>query len=96
MACMCGDSHCFWCGPAQGNHKCFVCGKWDDDGGCDNPGRCRAEEESRSREAKVEEKANLPDWSKQCTNCEAKPVVPATGLCGPCTFGEAETAGGNW
>lgn len=38
----------------------------------------------------------LQDWSRGCETCGAKPVVMATGLCGPCTFGEAETAGGNW
>lgn len=37
-----------------------------------------------------------PDWSKECENCGATPIVLATGMCGPCTFGEAETANGNW
>ena len=37
-----------------------------------------------------------PDWTGKCENCGASPIVPATGLCGPCTFGEADTAGGNW
>jgi hypothetical protein len=37
-----------------------------------------------------------PDWGGQCEVCGASPIVPATGMCGPCTFGEAETAGGNW
>lgn len=37
-----------------------------------------------------------PDWATPCLNCGAKPTVPCTGLCGPCTFGEAETSGGNW
>lgn len=37
-----------------------------------------------------------PDWETKCMNCGAVPVVPATGMCGPCTFGEAETIGGNW
>ncbi len=37
-----------------------------------------------------------PDWTGKCENCDQSPVVTATGLCGPCTFGEAETAGGNW
>lgn len=37
-----------------------------------------------------------PDWERQCFNCEETPIVPVTGMCGPCTFGEAETAGGNW
>ena len=44
-----------------------------------------------SAEASVE-----PDWTAECIVCKAKPVVPITGMCGPCTFGEAETAGGNW
>lgn len=30
MACMCGDTYCWSCGPAQGNSKCR-----EADGGCD-------------------------------------------------------------
>lgn len=37
-----------------------------------------------------------PDWTRTCPNCDESPVVPETGLCGPCTFGEADTANGNW
>ena len=37
-----------------------------------------------------------PDWSRECSNCGQSPIVPLTGLCGPCTFGEADTAGGEW
>lgn len=37
-----------------------------------------------------------PDWNHPCDNCGQLPTVPLTGLCGPCTFGEADTAGGNW
>lgn len=37
-----------------------------------------------------------PDWTGHCDVCDATPVVPLTGMCGPCTFGEAETIGGNW
>ncbi len=37
-----------------------------------------------------------PDWTKKCEVCDETPIVPATGMCGPCTFGEADTAGGNW
>jgi hypothetical protein len=36
------------------------------------------------------------DWTRNCEVCAEKPVVNVTGLCGPCTFGEAETYGGNW
>jgi len=37
-----------------------------------------------------------PDWTHNCETCGETPIVPATGMCGPCTFGEAATAGGNW
>ena len=37
-----------------------------------------------------------PDWTTPCEVCGAFPTVPLTGMCSPCTFGEADTAGGNW
>ena len=37
-----------------------------------------------------------PDWGGECQNCGQTPIVPLTGMCGPCTFGEADTVGGNW
>jgi len=37
-----------------------------------------------------------PDWDTKCSVCGAVPTVPVTGMCGPCTFGEADTYGGNW
>lgn len=37
-----------------------------------------------------------PDWTKDCEICGDTPVVPLTGMCGPCTFGEADMVGGNW
>ncbi len=36
------------------------------------------------------------DWDTPCQNCGQLPTVHPTALCGPCCFGEAETAGGNW
>ena len=42
------------------------------------------------------EEAFKADWERECEVCSAKPVVNATGMCGPCTFGEAETVDGNW
>lgn len=42
------------------------------------------------------EEDTKPDWEHPCENCGQVPTVPLTGLCGPCTFGEADTAGGNW
>lgn len=50
----------------------------------------------RSRAKATPGKISDPDWSKKCESCGEPPVVPETGMCGPCTFGEAETAGGNW
>lgn len=50
-----------------------------------------------SREsAELDENSTEPDWSHSCEVCGQTPIVPMTGLCGPCTFGEADTAGGNW
>ncbi len=37
-----------------------------------------------------------PNWEGACDVCEATPVVSATGLCGPCTWGEADTMNGAW
>ena len=37
-----------------------------------------------------------PDWDTECEVCGQKPVMPLTGMCGPCTTGEASTLGGNW
>ncbi len=36
------------------------------------------------------------DWGGSCLVCGCGPTVPETGMCGPCTFGEADTVGGNW
>ena len=57
---------------------------------------------SRSKHPKKPPKQSIqqpdtePDWNHDCTVCGETPVVPASGMCGPCTFGEAETANGNW
>jgi hypothetical protein len=37
-----------------------------------------------------------PNWKKPCENCGSVPSMPLTGMCGTCTFGEADTIGGNW
>jgi len=42
------------------------------------------------------ERDTEPDWKIKCSNCGAVPTLPITGMCGPCTFGEAETAEGDW
>ena len=44
----------------------------------------------------LSEGESAPDWSGKCLNCGSSPIHPVSGLCGPCTFGKADTAGGNW
>jgi len=36
------------------------------------------------------------DWHTPCLCCGCTPTVHPTQLCGPCAFGDADTAGGNW
>jgi hypothetical protein len=49
-----------------------------------------------NRSAKKHAKDVSPDWTVECYLCGAVPIVPLTEMCGPCTWGEAETAEGNW
>ena len=52
MTCMCGDTCCPSCGPAQGNSYCPNCRQWESDGGCVNPQECDlANKEYAKREA---------------------------------------------
>ncbi|KKK60046.1 hypothetical protein LCGC14_3028280 [marine sediment metagenome] len=67
--------------------KCMVCGQ-DDERPDDKP--------LSPGVGHICMKCVEPDWEGECENCGATPVVPLTGLCGPCTFGEASTANGNW
>lgn len=37
-----------------------------------------------------------PEWGT-CESCKQYlPIVKETGMCGPCTFGEADTIMGDW
>lgn len=36
------------------------------------------------------------DWEGKCSVCGESPTVCCTGLCGPCTFGDSSTVGGEW
>lgn len=62
----------------------------------------KRQEWNRKRVGATQEKPTFPkiqtepDWFGRCENCGASPILPATGMCGPCTFGEADTADGNW
>lgn len=61
--------------------------------GFQDPKRCK---ECRNKKKELNKSNDRPDWSQECLVCGMTPVVPSTGMCGPCTFGEADTIGGNW
>lgn len=48
------------------------------------------------RKRAATEQDNRPDYGRKCSVCGESPIVPATGMCGVCTFGTADAAGGNW
>jgi len=50
----------------------------------------------KQKEKSVPLKDGDKNWKASCENCGQKPTVHPTGLCGPCCFGESETADGNW
>jgi len=54
-------------------------------------------ETSMATTTNEEKKPSLaPNWSCKCENCGQTPTVGKSRLCGPCYFGEADMAGGNW
>tara|TARA_Y100000310_G_scaffold111606_1_gene109984 strand:- start:1833 stop:2147 length:315 start_codon:yes stop_codon:yes gene_type:complete len=77
--CMCGDTQCPSCGPAQGNSRCPACGVWDDDGGCKDPVACEkiceAQAEGEYREnlvmdliGKEARRQGVDPWEMECSN----------------------------
>lgn len=54
----------------------------------------RKHKENESLES--EELDATPDYQTECIVCGSVPTLPLTGMCGPCTFGEADTANGEW
>lgn len=60
-------------------------------------GNAKTERTKRARARKRAAQASgEPNWNGKCEVCGASPTHPTTGMCGPCTFGEADTVGGNW
>lgn len=56
-----------------------------------------SEEAANRRVRQAQDRGDTePNWKGKCEVCGASPIVPLTGMCGPCTFGEAETINGNW
>lgn len=65
--------------------------KWGGQPGLDMLGKHR---QRQARIAKLND--GDKDWQTPCVVCDQLPTVHPTELCGPCCFGEADTAGGNW
>lgn len=56
-----------------------------------------ADDELRSAREELEGLEGLrPFYGFGCSICEAAPIVPDTGLCGPCTWGESRMRNGCW
>ena len=59
--------------------------------------RNRRRREARDRAASTATlPSTVPNYGVRCSNGDAVPTVGNMALCGPCVFGEADTAGGNW
>lgn len=63
-----------------------------------DPKRCKSciRKGNEKKQNSTDGKADDKNWEYPCDVCRAKPTVGDTGLCGPCCFGEADTADGNW
>ncbi len=76
MACMCGDTHCPSCGPAQGNFRCPVCRAWADDG-CEHideeTGEMKPEFEAAKEEADRREEEYWNEWAKRYDELNGAP-----------------------
>lgn len=65
------------------------------------PKRCKACREKRKREKRELERqdngmANKDKQWGKCESCGQEQPLTEVGMCGPCTFGEADTVNGNW
>ncbi len=74
MACMCGDTQCPSCGPAQGNSRCIVCGAWADDG-CTDPAVCASRIDEVIASNRADEDALAAEW--QWEKDHAKEIAAA-------------------
>lgn len=51
---------------------------------------------SMSKDKKPNKKDYEPNWEGKCETCDESPVVPISGLCGPCHFGNSDALTGDW
>ena len=80
---ICKESKCKECGKVENdfNRRCDQHWVTEQADGCGLCGECAG---------------TIPNWAGKCIVCGQSPILDCTDMCGPCTFGEAETAGGNW
>lgn len=60
--CLCGDTACPSCGPAQGHCHCHYCGA-DMEEGCPDPNKCNAAE-AEETEAYAAQESSGSTWEK--------------------------------
>lgn len=56
----------------------------------------RRRQRRRRKREREDQGSFRKNWNVPCMNCALTPTVGDTALCGPCYFGEADTAMGNW
>jgi len=78
------------------SYKCPYCGMVSHNPSDVKEGYCSSCHRYNQQPAGEDDPRTEPDYDTPCEVCGATPTVPVTGMCGPCTFGEADTAGGNW
>ncbi len=61
--------------------------------GFSDPKRCKVCRAKKREEKKTEPKDK--EWGN-CESCGNWQPLTEAGMCGPCTFGEADTIDGNW
>jgi len=66
--CLCGDTQCPSCGPAQGNYRCAICHVWADDG-CEHldeeAGHYKEEFQKQIIEAETRDKEELESMARE-------------------------------
>lgn len=84
--------------PPEGAKQCPYCPKWVKPQGLNDHIRAKhADRAEPPRKGQSGRAADMePDFDGECCVCGASPTVPLTGMCGPCSFGESDTMGGNW
>lgn len=82
--------------PREGTVQCRYCPSWVKPQGLADHIRAKHPEHAITVVEKPRQPEFSPDYEGECIVCGASPIVPISGMCGPCTWGEADTIDGNW